>query len=77
MERGAPDQIAAKLLDPGGDGAVAVILAVRLAPPDNAVSVAIRTNTKFFRQPECTGRRSTLAIFMMPNLVGVSTAGRP
>ena len=32
----AADEIAAKLLDLRGDGAVAVVLAVGLAPPDHA-----------------------------------------
>src|SRR5437870_4055634 len=31
----------------------------------------MRTKTKFLRQPECTGRHSTLAIFMTP--LGTST----
>ena len=35
LERIAPDQIAAELLDLCGDGAVAVILAVGFAPPDD------------------------------------------
>ena len=30
------DQVAAELFDLGGDGAVAIVLAVRLAPPDDA-----------------------------------------
>src|SRR5262245_18801905 len=33
----------------------------------------MRTNTKFFRQPEWTGRHSTLVIFILPHLTGPKT----
>ena len=64
LERIAADEIAAELFDLRGDGAIAVVLAVGLAPADDPASVSTRTKTKFLRQPEWTGRHSTLAIFI-------------